>query len=102
MHFILNKDGETIRRSRNLRGLREHARKHLVESIKIYRLADERGQLNVYFSNGDHFTTAFASFGVLCGWIRTWRNAYGAELWVNGGTFGKVERDNNILKLEAR
>lgn len=66
MTIIRNKRGDIISRSRNLRGLLDHARKQLPiratfsDSPEPCK-GDNRYRLIVYFANGDFATSAYAS-----------------------------------------
>lgn len=82
---ILDTTGRIASKARNLSGLRRYARIHPVQAIHIGMdggLRDAKGWLYVRFENGSECQTSFASYRVLAGWLRRWRSAYGAELWI--------------------
>lgn len=100
MEYIY-RDGVIVSRSRNLRGIRQYAGKHLIKELHINPKMDgrlnpnhNRGRLYLIFENGATFQTDFASYGVLKTFIRLWRNVYGATLWMNGRDVGKIAWDN--------
>jgi hypothetical protein len=98
MEVILDKDGKTIRTSRNLRGIRRHVSENWVKAVHITQTG-YAGALTVAFGNGDDYTTKFASFDVLKNSIRNWRNLYGARLVVNGEDCGLIAKYNVHLKI---
>jgi hypothetical protein len=65
---IRNSEGEVIRRSKNLAGLRRHASKVGIKSLEVARNSDgsSGGVLRVKFANGDWCDTGFASYHVMC------------------------------------
>jgi hypothetical protein len=86
MEQIIDKDENVIRESRNLRGVKDYARTHLVKSISLRKLPIRywEGHLAIIFENDETYTTCFASFEVLVGFVQRWRNVRGAPLLVNG------------------
>jgi hypothetical protein len=98
---IRDRDGNVIQRSRNLRGIREYVGKNIIKTVAVDRVGQGEGQLSILFENGSSFQTNFASFSVLCWFVRGWRNAYGAPLLVNGEECGTV-RYNNVALMENR
>jgi hypothetical protein len=84
MEQIIDKDGNVIRESRNLRGVKDYARTHLVKIISLRKLPNWEGYLKMTFENDETYTTCFASFTVLVGFVQRWRNVRGAPLLVNG------------------
>lgn len=99
MPEIRDTDGNVVSRSRNLRGIRTYVSKttNLISVLSIDRLAHDEGKLMILFSNGDSYETNFASFDVLKGFVRRWRNVYGAPLRVNGYVSACVSKDNPRL-----
>lgn len=97
---VYNAMGEPIRKSRNLRGIRQHISRNLVRQVNIYPLPDGDGVLDIRFNNGDWFRGHWADFGVLKNALRNWRNLYGAPLLINGVPKGMLRYQNPAL-LEA-
>ena len=83
MITIYNLSGLPVSKSRNLRGIRAYAGKHVVQHVRIWRTRTG-GELAVEFENGATVRTDFADFYVLQQFVRNWRNAHGALLSVNG------------------
>ena len=77
---ILDKTGKVIHSSKNLRGIRDHVSQHMVKVVSVGHLPDGEGKLCVLFVNGDSFECNFASYEVLVGFVRRWRNIRGAEI----------------------
>lgn len=78
---ILNSSGKVIRTSCDLRGLSAHMRRVRVKSVYICRTRDpkEGGKIRVVFKNGDTCQTVFASFAVMCDFVRTRKRFQGTE-----------------------
>lgn len=99
MNLILDRNGDIIQQSRSLRGIRTFVIKNRPNAIKIWRTGSDldEGELQVVFPNGDNFETEFASFEVLKGWVKRWRNVHGVPLAVEGNAAGTVSKDNPAL-----
>jgi hypothetical protein len=101
--------GVAVKRSRNLRGLREWVSRLqdgcTVGRVSIYHNSTWKGSgvlrvewhyhrlLCVRF----YCQVPFASYAVLCNSLREWRNLYGVELFINGKRSGFVAYDNAEL-----
>lgn len=96
------KDGNVISRSKNLAGLRRWISGHSVASVFIHKYKDGSGYLCVKFHGGDHCTTTFASYSVLCHTLRHWRNLYGAKLFISGTQSDPVHYGNPDLATWER
>lgn len=72
---ITNAQGQVIRRSQNLRGIFAHARRTWIEEAVACPVQEGRGLLQVTFGDSCTCRTEFASYQVLCDWLRnrgTW------------------------------
>lgn len=98
MEEVKDKDGNVIRRSRNLRGIRDHVADYLVNTLDVSRLSDGGGRLSVTFVNGDSYETNFADFKVLCLLVRGWRNVCGVLLTINGAPADYARWSNPELR----
>lgn len=96
---IRDRGGNVIRRSRNLRGIREHVSGRLVKGLSVDRIGAHEGRLCVLCEDGTSYETTFASFGVLVDFVRRWRNVYGAPLYTGGRPAGLVAYDNPALRI---
>lgn len=94
---ILDRHGNVVSESRNLRGIRAAVGRQHVKLVSIQHRPDQQGELYIEFDNGNHFTTDFADFSVLKDAVRNWRNLYGARLQVDWKNVGKVEYRNPAL-----
>jgi hypothetical protein len=106
---IKDSQGNVIRRSNNLAGIRRYVSRNGITLLTIAQLpADTKevysvhggraeGKLTIEFDNGATYETCFADFSVLRDFVRKWRNAYGALLQVNGKDAGKVDSKNTAL-----
>lgn len=89
-------NGKVVKRSHNLRGIREYTRENVIKFVDIAETTDGsgRGSLVVEFENGAIYQTRFEDFSFLRNWVRDWRGAYGAPLYVNAIRQGIVSRTN--------
>lgn len=94
---VYNATGVPVRRSRNLRGLRQHIAHNLVDRVSIYPISGGQGVLEVMFANGDVHRGQWADFGMIKNSLRNWRNLYGAPLFINGAPAGQVRWNNERL-----
>jgi len=76
---IVNADGKVIHRSRNLRGILDHARRTWIEEAVARPAPEGRGFLRVTFGDGSTCQTEFADFTVLCWWLRSRRSWAGVR-----------------------
>ena len=89
MNVILDKFGNVISRSENLRGIRDYiSRSHSDYAIKIdaSHVGNEgEGLLSILFNSGNSYQVRFASFEVLTRYaLKNWRNLYGVMVSVDG------------------
>jgi hypothetical protein len=102
MNVIRDRDGNVIRKSRNLRGIRRYVAEFGAPAIKTLAIdpTGEKGldgKLSILFADGSSYETNFASYSVLCEWVRRWRNVHGAPLLVGGKDCGEVTSRNPYL-----
>jgi len=76
---IHNSQGQVIRRSRNLRGILDHARRTWIEEASASPAPHGKGILHVTFGDWSTCQTEFASFEVLCWWLRSRRSWAGVR-----------------------
>jgi hypothetical protein len=75
---IHNQHGKVIHRSRNLRGILDHARRVGLWAANAYPQEDGKGMLCVTFADASRCEAQFASYQVLCQWLcarRSWAGA---------------------------
>lgn len=84
---IVNPQGVVIHRSRNLRGILDHARRTWLEAAVAWPAPGGRGRLSVTFGDGATCVTAFADFTVLCCWLQARRSWAGARRIAGGPLF---------------
>ncbi len=102
VNHVIERDGLVVARSRNLRGLRDYARRHgtWIKRVYLMRRGYPNGMMagfKVRFGDGAYFRSQWGSYKVLQLWVRNWRTAYGAELLVNNNDCGVVSRNNPAL-----
>lgn len=72
------KNGQIIRTSKNLRGMRDYARVSPVVHIESAVLGDVSGTMRVFYADGAESRANFRSYKIMIDFIRnrrTWRNA---------------------------
>ena len=79
MTLIYDKTGAIVRRSRNLRGLLEHARRVVPVSARLERLHSSGPDTGFYrlcvrFHNGDIAVSPFSDWRVAADWCRSRRS----------------------------
>lgn len=75
------RDGRIIRRSRNLRGMRDYARTSPVARVVTGReLNTVRGKLLVQYADGAECRASFASYHIMIDFVRNRRSWRGAEI----------------------
>ncbi len=84
---ISNPQGQVSHRSRNLRGVLDHARRAGLWSAHAYPSACGQGLLGVTFADGAQCQVEFASYVVLCDWLRARRSWAGARSIAGGPPF---------------
>lgn len=99
MEIVRDKDGNPVRRSRNLAGILAHVgagMKHypynLIKRITVDPIAHGQGKLCMMFDNGDSYETNFASYTVLLDWVQARRSWHGSPISINGVDAGKLTR----------
>jgi hypothetical protein len=78
---IVNQNGEVIRTSKNLRGMRDYARVSPVVQVITSKDSKNplRGSLVVEYADGARCQASFASFNIMIDFVRarrTWRTAF--------------------------
>ena len=98
---IRDRDGNVIRQSRNLAGIRRYVgglHPPIIKTMDISQVGDNEGKLSILFEQGQSYETNFPCFVSLALFVRGWRNVYGAPLTVNGEPSGKVNSDHVLLR----
>ena len=78
---IYNKQGDVIKQSRNLRGIREYVSYTIITELYVYSSFNRVGRLDIQFADGSYYSTTFNDYEVLKDFVRKWRNVYGAPLY---------------------
>lgn len=94
---ITDRDGNVIRRSRNMRGVRNYTGRQPVSRVNIWSTPGEAGGLEIIFQDGSRYRTRFESFSTLKWTLRNWRNLYGAPLFIEDRPAGQVRFQNASL-----
>jgi hypothetical protein len=99
---IRDRHGNPIHRSRNLAGIRRYVagctryqHNQIIKTLAIDAIGmGWEGKLSIVFDDGSSYETNFASYFVLLGFVKRWRNVRGAPLVVNGQSWGTVRPDH--------
>lgn len=73
MVIIRDTDGCIVSRSKNLRGILDYSRRHIVERVDIWPHVSGTAQLGVTWINGASVITDFQSFTVCRQWCTSRR-----------------------------
>ena len=90
------KNGQVIRRSKNLRGMRDYARVSPVKRVGLLPDGDTRGQLWVCYADGADCKADFASYHIMVDFVRNRRSWRGAEIFHYGGDVGYLTKPGLI------
>jgi hypothetical protein len=85
MVVITNTQGQVVHRSRNLRGIVDHARRVGLASACADPSTDGRGRLCVTFADATSSRVEFASYTALCNWLHA-RRAWSGARSIAGST----------------
>ena len=99
MQVVRASDGKVVSKSRNLAGIRKYVGGHTPPLIKVLDVSEigvGEGKLCILFENGCSFETNFATYSVLKGFVREWRNVDRAPVTVNGQPAGVASKGNPI------
>jgi hypothetical protein len=99
---VRDRDGKIIQRSANLAGIRRYVSgfnpRVIIRTLDVSEIGapgpGAGGMLSILFEDGANYQCSFASFAVLCDWVKRWRNVRGAPLTINGAAAGKVSSVN--------
>lgn len=80
MEIIKDKNGKVIKRSRNLRGLREYASKNIIKLIRFENLGKFGGRSTVIFDAGETSITVWADYNVMTDKLTNWSMFKGAPV----------------------
>lgn len=92
------KNGKVIRKSKNLRGLRDYARISKVLHVKLtpYGYKKLNGHLKVVYADGAASEAHFASYHIMVDWVRNRRSWYNAHIAYNGENLGYLTKPGVI------
>jgi hypothetical protein len=94
----IEKGGQIIRTSRNLRGIVDYARVSKPARVELTPQGKCNGSLRVIFKDGATTRAHFASYHIMVDWVRnrrTWK-AYGAEIVYYGDNMGYLTKPGII------
>ena len=99
MMCIRDREGNVTSKSLNLAGIRRYVSGHTPPVIKVLDVSEigaGGGRLCILFEIGCSFEANFATFSILKGFVRRWRNVRGAPLTTHGQPAGKVSTHNPV------
>jgi hypothetical protein len=89
-HPIFSRTGDVVAVSKNLAGIRRYVAGRLIAFVDVSHAREDgrdgfgSGWLTIQFEDGAFFQTRWASYAVLCGFLRRWRNVHGSPLYFDG------------------
>ncbi|CAB5144595.1 hypothetical protein UFOVP147_21 [uncultured Caudovirales phage] len=92
----IEKNGQIIRTSRNLRGLRDYARVSPVARVELTPQGVCNGRLRVLYRDGASTSANFASFHIMVDFVRNRRSWRGAEIVNYGEDVGYLTKPGII------
>ena len=84
----IEKNGQILKTSRNLRGILDYARISYPKRIELTPQNKCNGRLRVIFSDGASTSAHFASYHVMVDWVRNRRSWRGCETIFYGDKIG--------------
>jgi hypothetical protein len=95
---IVNQNGEVIRTSKNLRGMRDYARVSRVVKVTTQKDPDNRvrGILTVEYADGCTCRASFASHEIMIDFVRNRRTWRGAQVSHLDGDMGYLTKPGII------
>ena len=97
----IDKNGQILHRSKNLRGMRDYARIAPVSRVELtpYRLTAwgrEAGIVRVIYENGATSSAFFKSYAIAVDWVRNRRTWQNADIIFYGGDIGYLTKPGII------
>lgn len=92
----IEKGGQIIRTSRNLRGLLDYARVSKPKRVELTPQEGSNGRLRVIYSDGATSSARFRSYNIMVDWVRNRRSWRGAEIVHYGGNMGYLTKPGII------
>lgn len=92
----VEKNGQIIRTSRNLRGVLEYARVSYPKRIELTPQGKCNGRLRVIFSDGAVTSAHFASYNIMVDWVRNRISWRGVETIFYGDNMGYLTKPGII------
>lgn len=95
---VVAKDGRIVAMSKNLRGMRDFARKSRVDHVVTCRdpRNTARGLLTVIYADGSQCVASFASFHIMIDFVRNRRSWRGATFDHKDGDMGYLTKPGII------
>lgn len=91
-------NGEVVSNADNLIQIRRWVSQNLVRKVVVTRRKKVGAHLYILFDDEFYFKCNWASYAVLCGALRRWRNLYGAPIYAFTTPMGIVESKNHFLR----
>lgn len=92
----IEKCGQIIRTSRNLRAMRDYARVSPVARVELTPQGKENGRLRVIYCDGATSSAHFASYHIMIDWVRNRRSWRNAEIVFYGPNVGYLTKPGII------
>ena len=92
----IEKNGQIIRKSRNLRGIVDYSRISKPARIELTPQGKCNGRLRVIYKDGATTSAHFASYHIAVDWVRNRRTWRGANIVFYGGDVGYLTKPGII------
>lgn len=92
----IDKNGQILHRSKNLRGMREYARISQVKRVELTPQGKVKGMVRVIYENGATASAHFKSYRIAVDWVRNRRSWQNADIIFYGGDIGYLTKPGII------
>tara|TARA_R110000868_G_scaffold82690_2_gene233395 strand:- start:2561 stop:2857 length:297 start_codon:yes stop_codon:yes gene_type:complete len=92
----IEKNGQIVRKSKNLRGMRDYARVSPVKRVELTPQGKVNGRLRVIYDDGAVTSAHFASFHIMVDFVRNRRTWRCAEIVNYGENMGYLTKPGII------
>lgn len=92
----IEKCGQIIRRSKNLRGMQDYARVSPVRRVELSPAGKVNGRLRVLYADGASSSAHFASYHIMVDFVRNRRTWRTAEIVFYGENMGYLTKPGII------
>lgn len=92
----IDKNGQILHRSKNLRGMRDYARIAPVSRVELTPQGKVKGMVRVIYEDGATSSAHFKSYRIAVDWVRNRRSWQNADIIFYGGNIGYLTKPGII------